>query len=110
MNIAGFSCSSKSVQKGGSDRGGGVTEHNRHDWPSSSAFCPSVVYTTVESGAPVKPVSPGRPGLYSLSMVPSCVVRPRRSPRVKASCKMYVHAAVSVGGKINIVDLMHRDD
>lgn len=51
-----------------------------------------------------------RPGYYSVFMVPSCVVRPKRRPRVKASCKIYVHAAVSVGGKINIAGLMHGDD
>lgn len=35
---------------------------------------------------------------YSVFMVPSCVVRPKQRPQVKASCKIYVHAAVSVGG------------
>lgn len=43
-------------------------------------------------------------------MVPSCVVRPKQRLQVKASCKIYVHAAVSVGGKINIAGLMHGDD
>lgn len=51
-----------------------------------------------------------RLGYYSVFMVPSCVVRPKRRPRVKALCKIYVHAAVSVGGKINIASLMHGDD
>lgn len=49
-------------------------------------------------------------GYYRVFMVPSCVVRPKRRPRVKASCKIYVHAAVTVGGKINIAGLMHGDD
>ena len=61
-------------------------------------------------GVGPNPSPPAWLGYYSVFMVPSCVVRPKRRPRVKASCKMYVHAAVSVGGKINIAGLMHGDD
>lgn len=53
------------------------------------------------------------PGYYSALTVPSCVVRPKRRPQVKASCKIYVHAAVSAGEKkkkINIAGVMHGDD
>ena len=115
MNLAGFSRSSKSVQKGGSDRCGGDTECvslNTTDMIGPLAL-PFVLQWYVLQWS-LEPRSSllalAGQGYHSLSMVPSRVVRPRRRPRVKASCKMYVHAAVSVGGKINIVDLMHRDD
>lgn len=57
-----------------------------------------------------RPAWGNRPGYYGAFMLPSCVVWPKQRPRVKASCKIYVHAAVSVGGKINIAGLMHGDD
>lgn len=57
-----------------------------------------------------RPAWGNRLGYYGAFMLPSCVVWPKQRPRVKASCKIYVHAAVSVGGKINIAGLMHGDD
>lgn len=82
-------------------------------------FCPSETRSerwTPPALPPIPLRKRGRPawgnrlGYYRAFMLPSCVVWPKQRPRVKASCKIYVHAAVSVGGKINIAGLMHGDD
>lgn len=80
-------------------------------WPSETRSSRTPLCITTHSFKKKGPACLGeQTGVYGAFMLPSCVVWPTQRPWVKASCKIYVHAAVSVGGKINIAGLMHGDD